>query len=329
MALPTKNLPFEYTQRWAEVGGLLAPDATAETINLLNKRDKDLEDYLANLPAGGAGRPYATYVVAAPNSQHPDAANADFQGGYAAIQAAVDALSSTIGGMVLLLDGEFLYPSGAFVEFINKSNVTIAGMGASTQLVGDAGSGPAIIADTCYRPSIRDLAIGGTISDGIQMTSCESPMISGCWIGDSIGDITNYGILLTANDYAIITGNKLYGCDVGIYTENDNHYLIESNALEEIVTAGMDMGDSTGSNSAINANIIHGPTDSIILRTGLDDVSITSNLLHGSTNGIAVGTGCDRILAANNTMRSVTNYFTGAGTANKGAGNYLDGTWTP
>ena len=55
MALPTKNLPFEYTQRWTEVGPLLVPTATAETLNLLNKRDKDLEDYLANLGDGGGG----------------------------------------------------------------------------------------------------------------------------------------------------------------------------------------------------------------------------------------------------------------------------------
>ena len=49
MALPTKNLPFEYTQRWTEVGPLLVPSATAAALNLLNKRDKDLEDYLASM----------------------------------------------------------------------------------------------------------------------------------------------------------------------------------------------------------------------------------------------------------------------------------------
>jgi hypothetical protein len=54
MALPTRNLPFEYTQRWTEVGPLLVPTATAETLNLLNKRDKDLEDYLAGLSFGGS-----------------------------------------------------------------------------------------------------------------------------------------------------------------------------------------------------------------------------------------------------------------------------------
>ena len=55
MALPTKNLPFEYTQRWTEVGPLLVPSATAAALNLLNKRDKDLEDYLAGLGGGGGG----------------------------------------------------------------------------------------------------------------------------------------------------------------------------------------------------------------------------------------------------------------------------------
>jgi len=53
MALPTKNLPFEYQQRWTEVGPLVKPDMDADTLNVLNKRDKDLEDYLATLGTGG------------------------------------------------------------------------------------------------------------------------------------------------------------------------------------------------------------------------------------------------------------------------------------
>lgn len=49
MGTATKTLPFEYTQRWEEVGGLFTPKVPGDARHLLNKRDRDLEDYLATL----------------------------------------------------------------------------------------------------------------------------------------------------------------------------------------------------------------------------------------------------------------------------------------
>ena len=63
MATPTHNLPFEYTQRWTEVGPMLVPSADSQTLNLLNKRDKDLEDYLAGLGGGGGCECSWVYAV--------------------------------------------------------------------------------------------------------------------------------------------------------------------------------------------------------------------------------------------------------------------------
>lgn len=277
-------------------------------------------------PVGGTGRPYATYVVAAPNSQHPDAANADFQGDYTAIQAAIDALDPILGGMILLLDGEFEYGSSDFVSTGND-NVAIAGMGAATQLVGSS-AGVAFEFDTCYRPSVRDLAINGTWDVGVQLISCESPMLHGMWIGDTGGGIGDQGVLSITGDHLSITGCKFYGCDYGIATINENHFVIEGNGMEEIVTVGVDVVEANPVNGIINGNAIRAAVTGINVQANTDDLSITSNLLQDHTNGVAVAAGCDRILVANNTMRNVTNHFTGAGTANKGAGNYLDGTWT-
>ena len=65
MAQPTKNLPFEYTQRWPEVGPMAVPGMDAQTQNLLNKRDRDLEDYLATIKTGETGGMDAMILIGA------------------------------------------------------------------------------------------------------------------------------------------------------------------------------------------------------------------------------------------------------------------------
>ena len=52
MAGPTKNLPFEYLQRWEQVGALFTPALDVRASQMLEEKDRDLEDYLASLSAG-------------------------------------------------------------------------------------------------------------------------------------------------------------------------------------------------------------------------------------------------------------------------------------
>lgn len=53
--------PFEYLQRYPQIGKLLEPEISDNNIEILDQRDRDLEDYLA-----GAIRPVKTFNLNGP-----------------------------------------------------------------------------------------------------------------------------------------------------------------------------------------------------------------------------------------------------------------------
>lgn len=324
------NIPYKDTARanlTFDEEGMLRREGLERFNSELFENLKEIERRINNKACRGSGisRPYATYVVAAPNSQHPDSANADFQGGSSAIQAAVSALDSQLGGLVLLLDGEFEMAADVT---IGNSNVQIAGMGAATQLLCDSSDRFPLTFYTAYRPSVRDLAIVGTFDTGIYLGSCESPIIRGVWIGDGLGE-GDYGMLTEDTDHLNVSGVKFYGVGTGIWSGgNDAHFVLANNGFEAIGNIGLDFNHAGAMNGLVIGNIIEGPTTAgVNFVASASDVSVTGNLLLGCTNGVVAGAGVARVLVANNTFRNITTDFTG--TVDKGAGNYLDGTWTP
>ena len=52
--MASRNLPFEFAERWPQLGQRM--DLSSEVVELLDRRDRDLEDYLA-----GAERPVKTF----------------------------------------------------------------------------------------------------------------------------------------------------------------------------------------------------------------------------------------------------------------------------
>lgn len=113
---------------------------------------------------GGANKPYSTVVVAASDSESPDAANADFvctgTGDEVTIQSAIDSITA---GEVLLLDGTYYW---GVTSVTPKSNISIKGIGKGvTNIIQDNNVVPTdsyfLKNSNINNFSIRDLTFNG------------------------------------------------------------------------------------------------------------------------------------------------------------------------
>lgn len=145
----------------------------------------------------GNGRPYATKVVAASDSNATDAANADYVcdgvDDHVQINAALAVLSG--GGRVLLLDGTFTL--GGPVTLV--SNCEVAGMGMYATRLTATGSVRLLDGQSVTGVVVRDLALAGTYI-GVWLQTSADARVEGCRF-----DGLETGVYLTTPDRIEIT----------------------------------------------------------------------------------------------------------------------------
>lgn len=150
--MATQNNPFQYLQRFPQLGGDFKEPLDDALREQLDQRDRDLEDFLGTLRGGG--RPHATRVVSHVDSQAIDKENADFiatgsSDSASQINAALNAIlpldtfTSPPAGDVRLTDGYYeltgaihvpLYHTlegagrfGTFLVQVGQSGFTVGG----------------------------------------------------------------------------------------------------------------------------------------------------------------------------------------------------------
>lgn len=135
---------------------------------------------------GGANKPYATYVVAASNSAHPDAVNADYVCTGVDDQDTINTAISNayfngyFGGEVLLLDGRFAVTG----SIVMNDGINLEGLGEENTIIDIADNEPStfsyITGSSISYSSIRNLSLGGKSGAATGGTDYKGIDLSGC-----------------------------------------------------------------------------------------------------------------------------------------------------
>ncbi len=274
-----------------------------------------------------ADRSSVTYIVAASNSVNKE--KADFVGDGTndqnAINAAIDALPST-GGAVVLLDGTFNLTG---TVAINKSNTTLQGQGSSTVLrrmwdssaaegvVTVGGNGTANyatitnlkidgnkatyanvnnlglqIASSCSvqarNARVMDNTIINTASHAIHASGACSNSIEGYYGNNTIISPGGAGInLTTSGNTASVIGNKISGAAVGVQWGDGQGVILDNTITAGSIGMQISSAFVTIANNLVFSNTSHG----IIYRSfsGSYATSITGNVVKSNGgHGIVV-----------------------------------------
>lgn len=263
---------------------------------------------ITSWPTGGGsggGKRYSTLVVGNANSGHT-LADCDFlytEVGTAStvINSAIQALG-TGGGEIVILEGQYVSYSGT-INF-NKSNVTIRGMGASTELVKDFGGDLIRLssgADNCCVKSLS-CSYTGTLGGTFISVRSNNNIIDNCVFNTStaaavgiqmIGLITNCKVtncsflggntsIVCVGSQHTISGNYLYNFVTGI-TISSGYSVITGNVC-------FGYGASVGINTTSNYNNISGNMCSGCQLYGIQITggfsTIVANSLYGNTEAI-------------------------------------------
>lgn len=154
MVLIPRTLPFEYQPRWPDMREqpMVNPERELDLdrwTEWLERRDRELEDYLAKLGSGGG---VLDVLVAASNAPQKAIDMADYicdgTDDQVEIQEAVDFLQSLIdvrtpslhglpsGGLLRLSSGDFYL--SAPVSLTGNNNISIIGHGTASTLLHDS-----------------------------------------------------------------------------------------------------------------------------------------------------------------------------------------------
>lgn len=344
---------FWYPFHWSD----LAPDAFVQApadhdshgfgsdfVARQEDRDRALEDYLNNLSPGG-GKRYATVVVAASNSLHHAAADADFvcsgSGDQATINSAIGSLPSG-GGTVLLMEGTYAITGQILVE---KSNVRLLGMGSSTVISASGGGYNAIylhkgVTNTVDHCTVQNLKVTGTCTYAVQadgyantIVDCDFDTITGAGVYCTSNN-SNYivsrnffrsvsGISVTiGGGQSIVTGNQfLFLTADAVHIQQDD-CIVADNYLSGGTGRGV---YTSGTRTKIsNNNVSVGNTVGIYIDAAVD-CFVTNNTVRGSgTAGVQIITGSSACIVVNNDLHgSGTTPIVDAGT---GTLKNLDGS---
>lgn len=215
-----------------------------------------------------------------------------------AIQAAIDSVTT----------GTVIFPSGTFVitsPIEMKSGISLVGMGMSSTIIENQGTGIAIryngtLVSPIRKTLIADLKIldSGTGTDGIYMYyACQNNTIDRVWIrsagqhginlNKSFSNVirdclielsVNYGILVdTESNDTTIEENHIISNDKGIYLTNDSTKCrIRDNSIESNITAGLVVYHDTGTLSSITIR------DNYFENNGDDCIKIYCSLATGA-----------------------------------------------
>lgn len=178
----------------------------------------------------------------------------DGTGDFDNIQAGIDSLYSTVGGVVYIKEGTYKISTKIS---INKANVALIGSGRSTVIESSTTTfaGP-LIEITSNRARITNLFCknGTTLEDivAIYINSANECSIDSCWLED-VTDSTiqvagdrnridsnyieslNAGVFINAGDNNVVTGNVINNTlsSVGVLISNDSDYnVISSNRID-------------------------------------------------------------------------------------------------
>jgi len=249
----------------------------------------------------GAG--VATRLVAASNSINKSKADyvCDGVADQVEIQAAIDSLVTTGGGMVRLLDGTFNISSQIYIDE-NNDNIFLCGNGGSTVLQVTPGYASRII------------TIDGEVTDLVENVTLANFRIVGNYVTGEMGiaiaeakNIRIFNIDIVTMDNGIwtatncdgitITGNRINGClrDGIFHTGDNNRVIITENIIYE-----NDIGiESVADRGVIDSNILYDNITTQIDISGTRMI-VTSNQATGGLNQI-VDSGVATVLANNNT----------------------------
>lgn len=244
----------------------------------LEENHRAIEDH--RHPSGG-NKPYATIVIAAADSTAVDRANADFvcsgTGDDATINAAIAAISSSVGGKVLLLEGTFNCTSSIT---INKARCHLQGLGEGT-FVKATGGVTNLVNITANNVRVSHLWVWGNalatngirVQNGATEATVESCYVSQCSsgifvngsvpvrpriIGCTVVTCSSHAINVQSADSAVIVGNMARsstgsGSGIRISAAGESGHVVAGNDCEANAGSGIEIaGSSTGSVVANN-----------------------------------------------------------------------------
>lgn len=207
-------------------------DAMATLVELLHRRDADLEDAFG-------GREYATVVVAAADSHAEGRERANFvcdgTNDEVEIQKAID-ICATLGfGRVELLEGNFHVAAYCGVG----SYVTVQGQGRGTRIFLHGTQGAFALSGATFA-EVRDLWISGTIAvpvgaRGVTLNGCNDCLISGVTTDVAVYGVATYGIWVYNSSRTLVLNCRTRGVtdpsarattDFGIYIQGGGSNVV-------------------------------------------------------------------------------------------------------
>lgn len=212
---------------WTAVDGVRADD--------MNRIEGNIHELHENV--GGAKRPATVVVGNAQSGHNAEAVDylCDGESDDIEINEAIRSIAGTVGGTILLLDGNYSLASS--IE-LNSNNISLEGVGRSTTLYSELDTGINITSDFCCVKNLCILGDDASGRTGIRVNA------NRCLISDCLFNYTYTGAAVSGNYNTVrnceFNNNRLYGISL-----SGNYGTVSSNMFNQ-VTISISTSYSTG-----------------------------------------------------------------------------------